>query len=857
MKKRALVIGSQTGLLLGVDHDAHEVVKLLAEQGFSGADIDLRLGKQATRDGILEGYERLITDSDAGDVAVVYYSGHGALQDIPESVAAEGPLARRRFQAIVPRDYRQSTADSFRGILAEELSVLLHRLTRKTANAAVILDCCHSALMSRDVRLVAKADPNPVLVGVEKCLEDLLAKHPPELLKEALRPQGSDAVRLVACRQEQSAYELTASDGTAYGVFTAGLLAFVRQAKGLPVTWRDIGERAAEHVQARVPSQLPGVEGRADRLLFDLQERAPLDASPVVETLKGWVLRRGRVFGVHVGDVYGIRPPAGLPAANLGTAKVTAVGPTESEVTVTPAQGVLIPEGALGEPVAWAEPPRLVRVPADSEQRNVIVQSFAAERRVTVAPEGDASVPVVATVFARDGKLTLLNADGLPIRHDLPVSAEALADLPVQLRRMAQARALRELEGAGIAGVGPTDLEVEWGLVVDGQPSPLPLAGASVGPGDGVYLRLANRGTRALHAHIFDIGVSDKVTLLTGGLWSMGLRLAPGEEQLLFRHRTTGQLVPSPMSWPETVPKEQGLRTEEILVVATADPVNLTALEQPGVRGFEAPAAVAAKGRTPRLRQLLEQATTGVTREFPAFGDPTEDGLWTKRITLSASPWPVARGSGQFLIDEPRSLMDMTVQPRGLTAPPRKIAVVLEELVVHSNRALGSADIRVDALFVAPGVAPGEAPWLAGTLPFPGVKDGDRLSLDQLVVFMGTVRELVQVCFWVSRDTKGSQTLSEMLQEAAGSGEVQAAMTTLAGLALAAPQAALAVGAATAAVTLGNAAYRLITKAVGKSIGVYRTSLLAADGFRVGRHPAQGLIRAQDFSFGFQVRELP
>jgi hypothetical protein len=55
--------------------------------------------------------------------------------------------------------------------------------------------------------------------------------------------------------------------------------------------------------------------------------------------------------------------------------------------------------------------------------------------------------------------------------------------------------------------------------------------------------------------------------------------------------------------------------------------------------------------------------------------------------------------------------------------------------------------------------------------------------------------------------------------------------------------------AAGACVGLGNTACKLLTAAVGHSIGLYRTSLLACEEFGVGRHPADGLRRAQDFSF--------
>jgi hypothetical protein len=75
----------------------------------------------------------------------------------------------------------------------------------------------------------------------------------------------------------------------------------------------------------------------------------------------------------------------------------------------------------------------------------------------------------------------------------------------------------------------------------------------------------------------------------------------------------------------------------------------------------------------------------------------------------------------------------------------------------------------------------------------------------------------------------------------------------LIGLAAGSAHAGVAMAAAGACVVLGNTAYRLLTAAVGRSVGLYRTSLLAGEAFGVGRHPSADLLRAQDFSFAFSV----
>ncbi|HMG22575.1 MAG TPA: caspase family protein, partial [Kofleriaceae bacterium] len=98
--KRAFVFGSQIEGLSGVEHDTAAVKKMLEDRGFK---VDLRTGSDATRDGIVAGYEALIAavradrrdgDPAKGDAAVVYYSGHGFYGTLPNDQGT--------WQAIAP-----------------------------------------------------------------------------------------------------------------------------------------------------------------------------------------------------------------------------------------------------------------------------------------------------------------------------------------------------------------------------------------------------------------------------------------------------------------------------------------------------------------------------------------------------------------------------------------------------------------------------------------------------------------------------------------------------------------------------------------------------------------------------------
>ena len=218
------------------------------------------------------------------------------------------------------------------------------------------------------------------------------------------------------------------------------------------------------------------------------------------------------------------------------------------------------------------------------------------------------------------------------------------------------------------------------------------------------------------------------------------------------------------------------------------------------------------------------------------------------------APAPVAEVV-TFEIDDRPDPSARLFTARGVA--PKVVAVRLGELVVHRNRAMFGADVRVDAVVLTGGRPDGIPVYTAQTERFANIKDGDRLPLEQMLVYHGPATDFLDIAVWVSRDSTGSLALSDLLRGQLTDQEVQAAGVQLASLALTAPQAALAVGAVGAGAVIVNVAYRLLRGAVGDSIGLYRTSLLAHEEFGIGRYPADGTLRrAQDFSFSFTVQAV-
>lgn len=855
--RRALLIGAQTHGLTGVENDVAAMAETLDRHGFVVHRCE---GSDATRGGILEAYQRLIGEAEPDDAVFVYYSGHGGYIRPPTGPAesAEEPdpsrpagagvdLARRPpMQFIVPSDYDESSEDDFRGITAVELSVLQAELTARTKNVVVALDCCHAAYMSRDPDLRVKALYRPAIATYHTVSEHIARLRRQGLRVDLRHPVGNEhAVRIVACAPEQSAYEYTNSSGVRIGMLTEALTQALAEAADLPLTWFTLMQSVRRRVLNLAPNQRPEVEGPSRRLLFSVTESDPIVACPVVPATAGRVTLPGaRLLGSQVGDEFTIMPPdtSGVdPEASVGVAVVDRIGALSAQATVRyrPPWKTL-PANARAYRSRSAAPALPVRLPQGGGPRvDDLAAAITRSPLLRVATPDDATA--VEVRLDRAGRFVVHDRVGA-LHEPRFAGPSGIAQVVTDLERLARAAALRQLpEDPQCLLAEP--VTVEWGRVTDAGAEPLRSGGAVLHEGERVYVRVRNEGRQSVYVSLVDIGVSARIALLTNFSPS-GVRLSPGEEYVLGFDDLDGRLVGVPLIWPTGVPRS-GSRLETILAIVTSAPQDVGLLQQEGIRGHER-----SFGRSP-LEDLFAQVALGTVRELgQAPGPSVRYAVRTIDFLLAPTPPPPAE-TVPFLVDDRPDSSVRLLATRG--AAPSIVAVRLHELVVHRNRALGGADVRVDAVVLTGGDDAGQPVYRARTERFHNVRDGDRLPLDRMLIYHGPAVDYLDLAIWVSRDTTDSLALSDLLREQLGSQEVQEAGLQLAGLMVAAPQAATAVAAVGAGAVIINVAYRLLLGAVGKSIGLYRTSLLAQEGFGVGRHPAQGLLRAQDFSFAFTI----
>jgi hypothetical protein len=836
MTRKALLIGAQTNGLTGVLHDVEAMAQALEPRGFQ---VDRLVTPEATRAAVLSAYEKLIAGARPDDAYVLYYSGHGGRGQQPG-----GP----DLQFIVPDDYDDSTEDDFRGITGVELSVMLARLTAVAPNTTVVLDCCHAAHMSRQTgrRVKALLRTVPFLPSYAT-----VQRHVARLIEAGLPVQQRDlisnphAVRVVACSPSESAWEGTNADGVPMGLFTDALSRTLRAAEGLRVNWATLLDTVRRDVQDMQAQQRPEAEGPSGRAPFETTELEPVDTLPVAFVAPDRVQLLGApLFDVQPGDEFTIMPAAATGPQDgppIGTVTIDRLQPTSAGGPLRLAGDLSMPPDVPPDARAYRTRAAVaalpVRLPHDHPAAGELARALAL--RPLLRADDTATVEVAAD---DEGRLVVRDEAG-PLHTPYAATALGIGSIMDNLQRIAQAAAIRRLGGDPQRPLAH-GVQVEWGRVHDGREETLPLSGALLFAyaGDHLYFRLRNDGDQAMFVSLVDIGVSSQIGVLTA-TDPGGLRLAPGTSYTYGWDDDRQRLTGVTLTWPDGI-STAAARPETVLALISDGPVDVGVLRRGGVR-----ASGDRPGGGSELERLLAQIGTGTDREVgDAPAATVRYAVQPIDFSLSPTVSPAAE-QPRFLIDDRPAEPVRLLSPRG--AAPRRVAVRIAELIVHRNRALGSADIRVDAMVLTGGT--GDQPvYRAETIRFSGVHDDERLPLDNALIYHGPAVDFLDLAVWVSRDASGSLALSSLLEQKLTSPAVQAAGAQLAGLAIAAPQAALAVAVAGAGAVLVNTAYELLTGVVGHSIGLYRTSLLAQEQFGIGRH----VRHPQDFTFTFTVDDV-
>ncbi|GAA2154649.1 caspase domain-containing protein [Humibacillus xanthopallidus] len=361
----ALLVGidAYTGVVPQLSGCVNDVTAFTAVlQGRVAAE-DLSLvtvtDEDATRAAVTTEFTRLLGQAGPEDVALFYYSGHGAHQDAPEELWPFEPDHQNETLVLV--DSREPGGWD---LADKELAVLIAQVAASGCHLLVVLDCCHSGDATRDVdEVVRQAPPDSRHRPIESFLTGTVEQAAAQAAaaadgsttrdldqapRERWTPPAGRHVLLAACRSSEKAKEIR-TQGQHRGAMSAALEKTLLQSEDTP-SYRDLLLMVTSQVTTTVRDQHPQFETVDSSELDRPFLGGSIPDTPRPLTLshrpEGWVIDSGAVHGVPepitIGETTDTTELAiyALSAAGRGqplaTAIVTRVLPDRSVVTVTP-----------------------------------------------------------------------------------------------------------------------------------------------------------------------------------------------------------------------------------------------------------------------------------------------------------------------------------------------------------------------------------------------------------------------------------------------------------------------------------------------------------------------------------------
>ncbi|GAB4567401.1 MAG: hypothetical protein Tsb0020_19920 [Haliangiales bacterium] len=503
---------------------------------------------------------------------------------------------------MVPEDY-DTHADEFNGVLDVELAVWAARLSARTTNITVILDCCHSGGLVRGGER-AKGLDSKQFRGQERTLNENIWRRL-SALDGLIAARGErwpvldpDAqphlVRIEAVHANRIALEISHGN-RCRGALTLAWEQAMTHARGRLITWDALFERLSVDLATFTwNKQRAGLGGPRHRLLFQLDE-AEVPQMPVVvrERSGTFTLRAGLIHGVRLGDRFQVFPEhvpdaAGAvdsaDASPIAEVEVREVAPNAAALACVKGEAAL--DGltcARAAPLAASEHNSGVAIAAKGAAYAQLVRMIEESPALLHCSSDGSPIAVIREVSGAGDSLPcvlLCDARGLIVEPPLPINDVLIAAV-MRLKRAAILRALRGGEGAYALS---TPFELRWWAVDGDETNDAESIGDAVAnkhvishdgartdamlaqpvpivEGCRVLCEIENltvkgdADTKRLFITIFDIDVDGHVSRRTRSA-PTGLAIEPGETHLVGT-RGYGRVTPLALTWPETVSRVQ------------------------------------------------------------------------------------------------------------------------------------------------------------------------------------------------------------------------------------------------------------------------------------------------------------
>ena len=557
--------------LSGCVNDINAVEEYLKERvAKDGCQLHIHklLDQDATRQAIIDGFQQHLCQAESEDIALFYYSGHGAQAKTPQEFWHLEP--DRLEETLVCYDSR---AEGSWGLADKELAYLIAQVAAKNPHISIIMDCCHSGDGTRDllqetgVRRFCKDDrerPCDSYIFSPEELQTLSVRgsNPEDHLSGWNIPQGRH-VLLAACQDCE-----TASDsvkGEQRGAFSYFLMETLRNNGKL--TYRDLFKQANALVRSHVSGQSPQFEVNytdgENQFFLDgaIAERKPYFTVQYTKD-HGWVIDGGAVHGVQGSpkgettllilfpmDCYDLHDPS----QSVGEAKVTQVLPSLSKVEISSIENLVKERTFKGVVTSVPMPPLGVSFEGEEAGVNLARQALQS------ASFGKSSAYVheqqeLANVDFRllchnDQYLIVRPADDRPLVEQIDGYTSENAGKAIQrLEHIARWQEIVKLKSPPTSSIKPGEVEMTILSEEDEELSQSKEIRLEYQYSDndgkweepGCKIRITNNSKIPLHFAVVDLGDLFDVSNLLGEVGSV--RLDPGES-----------------AW---VPDQEGLSTE-------------------------------------------------------------------------------------------------------------------------------------------------------------------------------------------------------------------------------------------------------------------------------------------------------
>ncbi|MEG4146590.1 caspase family protein [Microcoleus sp. Pol12B5] len=637
------------------------------------------LNQDATRQAIIEGFQKHLCNADSDDIVLLYYSGHGAQEKAPEEFWELEP--DHLNETLVCYDSR---TEDIRDLADKELRYLISKVGEKKPQVLVILDCCHSGAGTRDLSAETGVRRSPVderdrplssfiFADDQTALKEMLTS-PVNLEKKTtgvVLPKGKH-IMFSACRDYELAKEYQVEDGQHRGAFSYFLMQALQRTNG-NITYRDLARNINALVCGKVKEQSPQVEATNPKELNKPFLGGAIKERPFYFTLthsqnqNSWVIDGGALDAIPKpsdgGDTLLAFFPAGSTAeqlgqlsAALGEAKITQVQQQRSKVKIITGNDQLSKTESYWAVITSLPLPHL-KIYIKGDEGEIAGVELAQQALLTAAAGNQPSLYICQVeesksadyhLLAKNGQYWILQSeDDRPLVAPIPEEIEEAGytdrnafEAIVRLEHIARWRNILNLSSPATSSINSDDVEMEI-ILLSGQQESSPEEGDGDIPSSEMrveytyengewqaptlQIKLTNHSKKKLYCNVLDLSESFNIEVPFFEYTSSLILQPKGSEGCT-------EIVSNPMNFqvPDRFFERGTTEYKDILklIVSTAE-FDASSLEQDGLNPPPANRAIAGSQGT--LDRLMQGAHT--REAVKATG--TYDNWMTKEVAIT------------------------------------------------------------------------------------------------------------------------------------------------------------------------------------------------------------------------------